>query len=57
MTGEHKSAPAPLSEDQRVELPKEPISRGICYKHLWGAPLGRDTLECPYCNGTKRSRL
>lgn len=48
---------APLSAEIPADPPKELVSRGICYKHLWGAPPGRDTLECPYCNGTKRSRL
>lgn len=32
-------------------------SRGLCVKHLWGAPPGQDQLPCPYCLGIFRSRL
>lgn len=50
-----------MSEANRIETqvdpPKEPpISRGICFTHCWGAPPGKDDLECPYCNGTLRTK-
>lgn len=32
------------------------IARGICGAHFWGAPPGQDDLECPYCNGTLRTK-
>jgi hypothetical protein len=32
-------------------------SRGLCVKHLWGAPPGKDSLPCPYCLGIMRSSL
>jgi hypothetical protein len=32
------------------------INRGLCATHSWGAPPGQDDLECPYCNGTLRTK-
>lgn len=25
------------------------LRKGLCGRHLWGAPAGRDDMDCPYC--------
>lgn len=42
--------------DPDCALYGQPIAHGLCVQHCWGAPPGKDNLECPYCNGTKRTK-
>lgn len=42
--------------DPDCKLYDKPINRGLCVLHSWGAPPGQDNLECPYCNGTMRTK-
>src|SRR3569833_746751 len=43
----------PVESDMAMSEP----SKGLCVKHLWGAPPGKDNLPCPYCLGILCSRL